>query len=320
MNPNGQPRKWKEYPQKGKTLRWYFENVFAPARLTGLGAVHTAYQYRLNLMRFDAFLGRAAKLSDLDDTVVGQLHGWIQREHELSPASAEKLQDNLCSLWRFLFARRIVNVAPTLRKKRAPVKTPTALKPEELSRLWDALGRVPGELAGVPANLWFRSLISVMWDCGERIGALRQTVWSDVDLSGAWIVVRPETRKGGLAGKVSRLRPESVALLRQIIAPRRELVWPWPYATASYLHTIWRDIMRRAGLPNGRQFGFHIVRKSVASYTKLCGGNAQDVLGHSDPRMTQQVYIDERIAPRQYAADVLPPLHQIEEWRAQRAL
>lgn len=312
MNPHGAPHKWERIPTNEKGLWFYFETVFKPARLAN--ASHsTRYQYEINLARLDAYLGRAAMLTDLNDETIGGLASWLEREHGLSAGSSEKLQDNVTSLWRFLFARRLVEVLPTLRKRRAPKTTPRAWNAAELQRLWDYLSRLPGSIDGVPASFWFLSLHSVMWDTGERVGAIMQTKWSDVDLAGGWILVRPETRKGGLSDKLSRLSPASIALLEKALAPRREVVWPWPYH-ATYLHKVYGDLLIRAGLTGHERVGFHRMRKSVASFVKLAGGNASSVLGHFDPRQTE-TYLDPRICPQEHAADVLPPIHKLADWQ-----
>lgn len=53
------------------------------------------------------------------------------------------------------------------------------------------------------------------------------------------------------------------------------------------------------------------MRKSVASYVRASGGDAQRGLGHFDPRMTEQVYIDLRIYPKPNAADIVPRMNEL---------
>lgn len=305
------PKKWPLFDPSGKQyLRHHYETAFKPARLAN-AAPQTSLQYCINLRRFDAFLKRPAKLTDLNDETVGQLISWLRRKHNLSPASAEKFQDNICSLWRFLFARGVVKVAPTIKKKRAPIRTPIAWTAEQLRRLWECLERLPGEIEGVPVNLWMMALHATIWDCGERIGATLQTRWSDIDLQRGWIIIRAERRKGSFCDKTSKLHPETVALLLKIVAPRRDLVWPWPH-DKTYLYTIYKQILRGAGLPSDRYHGFHCLRKSCGSWVKHFGGNASDVLGHADPRTTSQVYIDPTIAVAPHAMDFLPRIYNVD--------
>ena len=190
---------------------------------------------------------------------------------------------------------------------REPQRIPVAWTRQELATLWNYLRRMPGELCGVAASDWFCSLHAVLWDTGERIGAALQTEWPQVDLAGGWITIRAETRKGRLSDKLSRLHPSTVELLERIQFPRRDRVWPWPYHPL-YLYRVYGDILRRAGLPDGRERKFHCVRKSCATHLTALAGEAaaQAALGHSDVRITRQAYIDPRQVRGEYPADHLP--------------
>ncbi len=185
-----------------------------------------------------------------------------------------------------------------------PVRIPTAWTREELNRLWEYLSRIPGDVAGVPANVWFMALLSVFWDSGERKTPVLGMTWKDVDLNGGWFIARAESRKGAVSDKLHKLHPETIKLLRQMILPEREKVFAWPWCEVS-LYAAWREMLKRAGLRTGREFMFHCIRKSVASHVKANGGNVQEALGHYDARMTQTIYIDPRIAPNEHAQDVL---------------
>lgn len=266
-----------------------FEDQFLPCRLS-LASPQTVYQYRLNLRRFEEFLKRAPTLDDLTDANLGQACAWLQRVKHLSAATASKLRENLCTVWKFANRRRLVDTWPELPQIRVPTRVPRALTRDELNRLWRYVERLPGELDGVPANLWFQSLVAVMFFTGERIGALVQTEWSQVDLHGGWIVVRAEQRKGRLSDRLYELGDQALEALRQASAPPRKLVWPWPYYP-TYLWQQWKGILRRAGVP---ELGFHAVRKSHASYLEAAGGDAQRSLGHRDAATTG-IYLDPRI-------------------------
>lgn len=297
-------------PPSDNTLRFHFETVYTPARLAGRHA-QTKLQYGINLRRFEAFLGRPALLSDLNDQTVNAAVAWLKENgglgsKRLSPASADKFRDNLCSVWRYFNQIRLVDTIPSVPVVVVPQRIPEAWTRSELDRLWQALARIPGELAGVPANLWFLTLHMGIWDSGCRIGELLALEWKDVDLAGGFFITRAENRKGGLSDKLHKLAPETNAFLRRMLAPKRDRVWPWPYRSQTYLHTVYKRILEAAGLPfHGQQNSFHKMRKSVASHVKAAGGNAQEALGHSDARMTEANYIDPRIAPRQFASDVL---------------
>jgi integrase len=297
-------------PQPG-TLRHLFETEFAPARLANRAA-QTHYQYVLNFQRFDAYLRRPAVLADLTEKNVMGCVAWLQKKHGLSISSAGKFRDNMAHFWKFLHQHKLIDTWPELPTIQEPIKTPTAWTKGQLQTLYEFLLRLPGEVSGIPANWYFVSLTCVLWDTGERIGPILQLKWSDVDLEERWIVIRGATRKMGLQDNLARLHPETVALLRKILAPERDLVFPWPWSN-SLLYATWRDILTRAGLPTGRDRMFHCLRKSCASHAKALGMNPAEILRHLDPAMAERVYVDPRIAPKLQASDVLFRLHGRDE-------
>lgn len=264
----------------------------------------TRYQYELNLRRFDEFLGRPALLTDLRDETVNDATGWLLTTRRLSPGSCNKFRDNICALWRFLARKNVISHWPDVISIQEPRRIPIAWTKEQLAALWQYLQRMPGDLVGIPAADWFCSLHAVLWDSGARIGEALQLEWQQVDLAGGWVVMRAETRKGRLSDKLSRLHPATVELLERIQLPERKRVWPWPY-NYSYLWRLYGDVLRRAGLPCDRQRKFHCIRKSVASHITALGGDAQQALGHSTRQMTEQNYIDRRIAQPKGPADFL---------------
>jgi integrase len=55
--------------------------------------------------------------------------------------------------------------------------------------------------------------------------------------------------------------------------------------------------------------GFHGLRKSAASYVALAGGDATQLLDHSNPAITKNHYLDQTInRPKHTAIDLLPKL------------
>jgi integrase len=118
--------------------------------------------------------------------------------------------------------------------------------------------------------------------------------WSDIDLVGGFLTIPGERRKGGRQGRVYRLKPDAIQWLMRIREPGRELVWPLPF---EYRH-LWprfKEILRCAGLPFGRERMFGCVRKSHASHLEAAGGDATASLGHSDRQTTVDYYLDEKI-------------------------
>ena len=289
-------------PRKPKGLAHYFTTVFFPVRLATKHKL-TAYQYTLNLKRFDEFLGRQALLTDLNDATIMLAIAWC-RKQGLAPGSVEKFRDNLVCISRVLFRKRIVDTEVDIPPIHVPKAIPIAFTREQLNRLWEYLELLPGEIGGVSASLWFRAIVCCFWDSGARAGEIFGLRWSDVDLQRGFILCRAATVKANKQDRLYRLDPETVALLRKIILPQRELVFAWPFCEGT-LYNTWRGILKRAGLPTGPRYMFHCLRKSVASHLQAAGVSAQFAMGHSDPRQTNEVYLDPRIAKPPAACDSL---------------
>jgi integrase len=59
-----------------------------------------------------------------------------------------------------------------------------------------------------------------------------------------------------------------------------------------------------AGLPDTREYKFHVLRKSVASHYEAAGGNATDLLKHSSRKVTL-TYLDPRVVRPAAPVDLL---------------
>jgi site-specific recombinase XerD len=288
-------------PASTPTLREYYENVYVRLKLRG-AADATKKHYDYCLRNFDTHLNRPALISDLTDEEVSAAMGYFTSKG-LGPRSANKFRDCILALWRFLARKRIVDQFPDVDELVEPKRIPVAWTPEELAKLWLACDSSLGMIGDVPANLWWHALHCVVWDSAERITAAVNILATDVDLKSGRLLVRAELRKGKRADKNTRLHPDTVALLRKIIAPDRERVFPWPH-TASYLWNSYTRLLKLAGLPHDRYHKFHCLRKSVASYFKAAGGDATWLLGHTSTAVTAK-YLDPDVIGEQHAADVL---------------
>ena len=290
------------------TVRGQFEILFRPHKLR-FKAPRTSYRYRLELDRLDRYLGRPALLTDLTDLTVGDAAEWVlNRENGLglSVESTRGFLGRIRKVWDFLARKRIVSEFPTIENLRKQKRIPVAWMRDEIQLLWECLKRQPGEIGDLSAADWYCSLHVVMWRTSERIGALLSVRWENVDLRAGFLTIPGEQRKGGRQGRVYRLTPDCREWLARIREPQRETVWPWPW---SY-HSLWpryKQILKNAGLPFGRERMFHCIRKSHASHLEAAGGDATASLGHAS-RETTQDYFDERIVRRDWPGERLFPL------------
>jgi integrase len=183
-----------------------------------------------------------------------------------------------------------------------PRKTPLAWSRDELEKLLTACGSQVGFVGHVPASWWWVSLHLALWDTGERIGALIQCRWEW--LNEGWLVMPAEVRKGKVADMTYHLSAETLEAIETIRRPHRDLIWEWPFAP-TYLWYAYRKIRKRAGMAADRRSSFHRMRRSVASHYEAAGGNATELLGHSDRKLTKASYLDPRYARQPQAQDRL---------------
>lgn len=283
------------------SLRYFFDQEFVPLFLRGRSD-RTKKLYLTTLRNFDTFLSRAATLNDLTDESVSRFLSWF-RSLPRSPYSTNKERNNLLAIWRFAARKKFLDHWPDVKPEIEPKRIPRAWTQDELGRLVESCRQEIGFISGIPAADWWVAIHLVAWDSGERITPLLTLTWGCVDLSGGWLHVPAEMRKGKRADRVYRLAPDTVVALKRIREQKRSLVFPWDL-NRNYLWNKYEPILERAGLPTDRLSKFHRMRKSVASHCEARGGNATELLGHSSRKVTM-AYLDPRIVGEKHASDIL---------------
>lgn len=281
----------------------FYSTYFKPLRLRSKRP-RTKSLYETSIRTFAKFLGRKPMLRDLNNDTVNRHLAWY-RDQGRAPGSVNKEHANLTAMWRYAFHRKMLDEWPDVEREVDPRKIPLAWLEHEIQAIFAAVDSEPGMFCGVPRAIWWRALLLVIWDTGERISAVSGLHWADIDLRTGWVIVSSELRKGNRADKAFKLAPDTIATLKQVKRHCRDnRVFPWPY-TPSYLWTKYDEILIKAGLPTDRKSKFHRVRRSVASYFEAAGGDATQLLDHSDRRVTVKSYLDPRIVSQKQASDVL---------------
>lgn len=282
--------------------------------------------YAITLLWFDRYLatreGRATgpgTLDDLDDLVVAGFLRWratqVVRGRRVSPATVAKDRVQLLSLWTFAARKRMKTSAgdviefPSLPQAKTVHRVPVAYTLDEVRGMIAIARTRTGHTGPVPSCWWWSTILGVAFVTGERIGALRQLRWGEVDLARRRIVFLAETRKGGRADAVRSITPALARELGAHAGPPDELVWPWPRKPLSIYASL-KKIALRAGV---KPRGFHGIRKSSASYVAAAGGDASAHLGHGDPSIARDHYLDPRIVQEPAGLDFLPRLDEGED-------
>lgn len=282
-------------------LRALLRDYYAP--LQGI-CDRTIEIYGFTLDAFADVLGREPTVLDFDELTVARF--LAHRVRSRAPATAAKDRAQLRALWEWASRRKMVSTWPTIPLIRVPERVPEAWLTEEMEKLLESASMERTSYDGVPAALWWRALLLLAYDTGERASALVSLRWDCV--RGCSVLFRAEDRKGRRRDIMREISVQTADALLAIKGDRRpdQQVFPWP-RSRSYLWKRLEIILKRAGLPAGRKDKFHRIRKTTASYYEAAGGSAQWLLDHSDPATTRK-YLDPRIVKGRAAPDVIPPI------------
>lgn len=285
----------------------FFENVYAPLRLRGKSE-NTTRLYHCTMRSFAKFLERPATLEDLDDLVVSRF--LAKRAHDKSAFTAEKERTQILSLWRFAHDRGAVSRRPCVPPATLPERIPTAWTVDQIRALIRATDKEEGTIDKVPAALYYRALVSVLWETAERVGAILAV--QVIDYQQGMLLVRAEHRKGRKRDKLYSLTLETQHLLDQMCRGKKssQAIFSWDKVKCMLWHSFGR-IVKRAGLDGGRKTKFHMIRRSAATHFASRGGDATAMLDHSSPRIAKSYYVDPRfIDAGPKPCDVLPKINE----------
>lgn len=284
------------------TLQAFFNKQYKPKRLIGKSQSIIRI-YKTCFRKFSRWIGRPAVLSDLtDDTVAEYLYALSEVR---SMHTVDREYTCIVALWRFAARKRLVDLFPEIPKPQGPAPIPDAWSPEELDKLLATAKEWDGNYSGVDAGLYWESLIRVIYDTGERIGAVLKI--EKHHLADGWLSVPAMNRKGRLAGKQFKLSERTNDRLQQVAAKQLDrYLFQWPYSDC-YLWIVYGQILEAAGLPNNRRTKLHKLRRTVATYYEAAGGNATQLLGHSSRKITE-AYLDQRYVKTPQPCDIIKPL------------
>jgi len=288
------------------TIENVLVNQYFPSRMK-IANVKTERMYAFACSRFAKFLGRSATLDDLNDQTIG-LFMRHMRDEGLSAHTINGYWAKLRAFWTWCAKRRMVEDFPTLDRMPEPMKVPRCWTLGELDQLIKATSEMKGEIAGIPAGLWWKAIHLLIWDTGERRGAVFALRWQYFNSSTSEVEAPAEIRKGGQKPMLYKLKPPTVAALELIREPSRELIFPWDRADCVF-DSNYQILLKLADLPYEKgKTGLQKMRRSFASHIEANGGNATAALDHTARKVTTQSYLDPRVAQQKPANILLPNL------------
>lgn len=277
-----------------------FDEFYKPLRLRS-GSPRTANLYHLYIQHLDRFLGRPAVVADFTDDTLGRFAAWRRTTKSVATVNGELAK--LKALWTFACKCGVLKTWPTIEDEPEPIRVPMAWLESELATLWTACLATEGNVGELPAKDFWYALALVLWDTGERIGAVMQLRWENLDSNGGWLKVPAELRKGRVKERIYPLHKDTITAVAKLRRPKAKIMFPWPY-NPQYLWHAWAKILDQAGLPTDRRSKFHRIRRSHASHAEAAGLNATELMGH-ESRRTTMGYLDPRITVQRRTTDVL---------------
>jgi len=145
-----------------------------------------------------------------------------------------------------------------------------------------------------PTPIFWRAFVTFAFNVGFRIETLMAIEWTMIDE--AWIKVPPGCIKKG-RGASFYLNAATLEALQPLRAFKQHSprIFPWPNYSHNN-HTNIREhhahLLREAGLPPERLFGFHAYRRAHGHYLNLINPNASTMsLNHKQSETTRRSYI-----------------------------
>ena len=289
-------------------LMEFLHSVYVPSKLDlGSGQIE---QLEVSIRKLDAFASRP-KISDLSEEMICKfLRDCLG--HGLAPATVNSKRAQILALWRCAWKKKLHPEQPRdIPRCREPRRIPRAWTAEEIQLLVNHAATLSGVIGKLPRAWWWSTLILVCWETGVRVGAARELRVEDFHPRGPALLVRSESQKTLLGQCLPLSCPTATALAEHLLAPQRELIWPWPHCDR-WLFVCFRRIVETVGL-EARLIGhdlFYRLRRSNLSYVAREAGLevARQQAGHTSAATTIKHYIDPRIANVQRAVDMLPQI------------
>ena len=263
---------------------------------SNLGLSHLGVeQLRVAGRRLNAWAGHDTCLAELSaELVAGFLRHLLDSGQ--APATVNSKRRCLLTLWRSAHEAGLAPPLAVIRPAREPQRVPDSWSLDQVGQLLRHCQTLVGTVGDVPKNDFFASLFLVLYDSGERVGAVMQCRREDFDEARATLRIRAESQKC-CRERLCCVSPETVRSLRGLLAlsPLRIPIWPW-FRTRRHFFRVLRQIIEGAGLPasKGGMGLTHRLRRTSGSLVEAAGGQGHLHLGNSR-RVFEVHYLDPRV-------------------------
>lgn len=186
---------------------------------------------------------------------------------------------------------------------------PASLTEEQITRLWSCAKQASGIIQRMPADRWWLALLAIEFDAAIRASELLALRWEWIDFASEVMRVPACVRKGKRRGEVYRFAPWS---LEHLQALQHSATSPYIFGKPSLrtYYAQWDKMQKAAGLPNGRKWKTHALRRTVATFVASAGGDPARALRQMTPAVAWDRYVDPSAAARP-ASSIAVPLVRI---------
>ena len=294
------------FPHDGqKTLCDFFEGYYLPNQLKAVDAKPCTIEgYRTALRRWAAATGDPPleKITVETLTLFRQFLERCPGNKGRFKASTHTIRKGLRHVLTVLNkagpagprcrdAAGILPSTPWIRSPKAEDSEPRTVSLEILSAVYDAAACMDAPwVEGIKPPAWWKALIVLAFNTSLRRRTLFEMRLDEISWNEHKILLGGERFKNRRRMTV-HLNPIALEHLQTIRAPRRELVFPFPFAQGHF-NTLFHRLQMIAGIPKKEWFGLHVIRKTAASILwDFAPQTAQLALGHSTAEVTRRYYV-----------------------------
>lgn len=245
---------------------------------------------------WERFEQRPVTIDDLQTPILNRFLDWTRENRK--PDTFRTTRGAILTLWRHAHEEGVVSAAPKgVRKMRIRRVSPTAWNPVELRTLiktandpkdWRCRQRMP---SGIPAGIWWESLIRTAYDTGMRLGDMLDASPSQITPHGNAAMIRYVASKTG-DEFFRMLRPRTFYFVGAAIESNRtdrDRVWPL-WSSRDSFYRKFSSMVEAAGIRKGT---FRWIRRTAVTWADIVKpGAGQQVAGHKCERVTAESYRD----------------------------
>lgn len=269
---------------RNPTLLAFLESIYVPSRVDISPGSVAQIRYAIRVL--DRWYGSPVKIRQLSEPF---LRGFLSSyATEVSAGTVNSKRGHLLAIWQCGWEEGYLAQPPKrtqVRRARSRPRVPEAWTADEMTAILAAC-------AASDNPDWWRSLLLVAYQTGERRGSLIATEPNAIDLTrGCIVFVRPKSGRQ----RWCQLTAPAIAAVRRIYLATASRVWPWSRSLRR-LDAALAAILDSAGVAYGRSRGgcWHKFRRTSGSLVEQAGGDGARHIGvgrevfdrhYKDPRL-----------------------------------